>query len=117
MADADALYRFGASLPRTDAVVVRGRRKLRVKSLVYLAFSADEAVIGFGYPRLERDALVASAPDVFLLPRESDLRFSWVCARVVGLGQDEAEEFVLDAWDMVVPRFLARETREKLGRG
>lgn len=109
--DADAIYAWGASLPRTDAVVVHGRRKLRVGSMVYLALGADEQVMGFGYPKLEREALVASAPDVFHMPRSSDLRYSWAIARLDRLDADEARELVLDAWDMVVPRFLARQAR------
>lgn len=109
--DADVIYAWGASLPRTDAVVVHGLRKLRVGSMVYLALSTDERVMGFGYPKLEREALVASAPDVFLLPRATDLRYSWVLARIDRLDPGEARELVLDAWDMVVPRFLARQAR------
>lgn len=117
MADVDALYEFGAALPRTDAVVVHGRRKLRVKSLVYAALSTDETLMGFAYPRLERDALIASAPGVFSLPRASDMRFNWVLAQVAKLADDEAQEFVFDAWAMVVPRFLERETRLRMGFG
>ena len=109
--DAEAIYAWGAGLPRTDAVVVHGRRKLRVGSMVYLSLSADEHVMGFGYPKLEREALVASAPDVFTLPQGSDLRYNWVLTRLDRLDADEACELVLDAWDMVVPRFLARQTR------
>lgn len=107
----DEIYSWGAALARTDAVVVHGRRKLRVASMVYLSFDAAETVMGFGYPRLEREALVASAPDTFQMPRASDLRFNWVLARLDALDEDEARELVLDAWDMVVPRFLARQTR------
>ncbi len=109
--DPDTIYAWGARLPRTDAVVVHGRRKLRVGSMVFLALSNDERVMGFGYPRLERDALVASAPRVFLLPQASDLKYNWVCARLDRLDTDEALELVLDAWDLVVPRFLSRRTR------
>ncbi len=109
--DVEAIYAWGAGLPRTDAVVVHGRRKLRVGSMVYLSLSADERVLGFGYPKLEREALVASAPEIFHMPQGSDLRYNWVLARLDRLDADEACELVLDAWDMVVPRFLARQTR------
>ncbi len=107
----DTIYEWGAALPRTDAVVVRGRRKLRVGSMVYLSFDAEETVMGFGYPKLEREALVASAPHVFQFPRAGDMRFHWAVARLDALDEGEARELVLDAWDMVVPRFLARQTR------
>lgn len=49
------------------------------------------------------------------LPRASDLRYSWALARLDRLDADEARELVLDAWDMVVPRFLARQVRLTLG--
>lgn len=116
-ADPDAVYEFGAALPRTDAVVVHGRRKLRVKSLVYVALSRDETLMGFAFSRLEREALIASAPAVFSLPRESDLRFNWAVARLAGLAEDEARELVFDAWAMVVPRFLEREARLRMSFG
>lgn len=112
--DADAIYAWGARLPRTDAVVVHGRRKLRVGSMVFVALSADERVMGFGYPKLEREELVASAPEVFHLPRAADLRYSWALARLDRLDPDEARELVLDAWDLVVPRFLSRQVRLSL---
>jgi hypothetical protein len=42
-----------------------------VGSIVYVAFSRDEKIMGFAFPKEERDALVASEPDKFLLPRQS----------------------------------------------
>ena len=33
--------------------------------------------MGFGFPKEERDALVASEPDKFLLPEPSDMRYHW----------------------------------------
>ena len=60
---------FARTLERTDAVVVRGRRKLRVGSMVYASFSEDGRRMGFGYPKEERAALVASDPQTFFLPQ------------------------------------------------
>ena len=42
MTDADAVRRVGFALPRSYEVQVRGRWKLRVGQIVYVAFSADE---------------------------------------------------------------------------
>ena len=67
-----------ADLPRSYEVVVRGRIKFRVGQIVYVAFSKDETEIGFGFPREEREYLVASDPETFMMPGESDLRFQWV---------------------------------------
>ena len=98
-----------AAFERSYVAVVHGRIKLRVGRIVYVAFSRDEATMGFAFPKLERDGLVASAPDTFRLPRESDLRFNWVEARLDRLDPDEMRELVLDAWGMVVPAFLFRD--------
>ena len=94
------------ALPRTREVFVRDRRKFRIGSIVYAAFSADEARLGFGFPKEERDALVASDPGTYFLPRPSDLRFHWVCAHLDRLDDDLVRELVVDAWRMVVPRML-----------
>jgi hypothetical protein len=65
--------------------------------------------MGFAFPKEEREALVASDPDTFLLPGQNDLRFHWVVARMAALDADEMREIVLDAWRMVVPKSVARE--------
>jgi hypothetical protein len=65
--------------------------------------------MGFGYPKQERAALVASDPDLFFLPGESDLRFDWVCCHLARLDHGSMTELVTDAWRMVVPKFLARQ--------
>jgi hypothetical protein len=94
-------------LPRTEEHLIRDRIKFRVGKIVYLAFSRDETIMGFGYPREERDALIASAPTVFHLPRTSDLRFQWVQAWMAELAPELMEELVVDAWRMVVPKRVA----------
>ena len=99
---------LGAELERSYEVYVRGRLKFRVQQLVYVAFSLDERVMGFAFPKEERAALVASEPHKFQLPSESDLRFNWVHADLAALDRAEARELVVDAWRMVVPRKLSR---------
>jgi hypothetical protein len=98
-----------ARLPRSSEVLVRDRVKFRVGQIVYVAFSQDETEIGFAFPKEERAALVAARPDVFFLPRESELRFHWIEAWLDALDPDEMRELVLDAWRMVVPQRVARE--------
>ena len=98
-----------AGLPRSSEVLVRDRVKIRVGQIVYVAFSQDETEIGFAFPKEERAALVAARPEVFFLPRESELRFHWVEAWLDALDADEMRELVLDAWRMVVPQRVARE--------
>jgi hypothetical protein len=93
-----------AELPRAYEVLVHDRVKWRVGAIVFVAFSRDETVMGFGFPKSDRDMLIASDPEKFLLPRESDLRFNWVCARVAALDVVEMRELVVDAWRMVVPK-------------
>ncbi len=95
------------SLPRTTEHLVRDRVKFRVGQIVYIAFSRDETVMGFAYPKEERDALIASDPAKFHLPGPSDLRFNWVHAWTAALDEDEMRELVIEAWRMVVPKRVA----------
>src|SRR6185312_7270392 len=76
-------------LPRSYEVLVRGRVKFRVGQIVYVAFSHDEALMGFAFPKEEREALVASEPEKFLMPTGGDLRFNWVIVRLDALDVDE----------------------------
>ncbi|HUR50818.1 MAG TPA: MmcQ/YjbR family DNA-binding protein [Mycobacteriales bacterium] len=101
------------TLPRTTEHLIHDRVKLRVGAIVYVAFSRDETQMGFAFPREERDELVAAEPSVYLLPRESDLRFNWVVARLAALDEDTMEERVVDAWAMCVPKFLSRQQRDR----
>jgi hypothetical protein len=98
-------------LPRSYEVLVRDRIKFRVGQIVYLAFSHDETILGFGFPKEERDALIAAEPEKFLLPRTSDLRYSWCCVRLDRIDVGELREIVVDAWRMVVPMSLGARTR------
>jgi hypothetical protein len=96
-----------ADLPRSYEVLVRDRVKFRVGRIVYAAFSRDETVMGFGFPREERQALVESEPDKFLMPGAGDMRYQWVCARLEALDVDELRELLIDAWRMCVPKKVA----------
>ena len=44
--------------------------------------------MGFGFPKAERDGLIASDPETFFLPPTSDLRYQWVCAHLDRLDDD-----------------------------
>ena len=102
---------LGSELERSYEVYVRGRLKFRVKQIVYVAFSLDETVMGFAFPKEERAALVASEPHKFQMPSASDMRFSWVHTDLATLDPTEARELVVDAWRMVVPEKLSRAYR------
>jgi hypothetical protein len=103
-------------LPRSYEALVRDRVKFRVGRIVYLAFSRDETVMGFAFPKEEREALVASEPDKFMMPGPSDLRYHWVLVRLAAIDEREMHELVVDAWRMVVPRRVAAEHLAKRTR-
>lgn len=86
---------------------MRDRRKFRVGRLVFVSLSPDETLMGFGFPKEERDALVRSDPAKFLMPVRSDERYNWVRARLAELDVDEMRELVVDAWTMCVPKRVA----------
>lgn len=96
-----------APLPRSYEVVVRDRIKFRIGQIVYLAFSRDETVMGFAFPKEEREGLIASEPDKFMLPRPSDMRYNWVHVRLDAIDLVELRELVIDAWRMCVPKSVA----------
>jgi hypothetical protein len=95
------------SLPRSEEHLIRDYIKFRVGKIVYASISPDEQTMGFGFPKDQRDALIASEPAKFLLPRTSDLRYQWICARMAVLGADEMRELIIDAWRMCVPKKVA----------
>ncbi|MCF2529691.1 MmcQ/YjbR family DNA-binding protein [Yinghuangia soli] len=108
MAEIEDVRSLGTALERSYPVYVRGRLKFRVGQIVYVAFSLDETVMGFAFPKDERADLVASDPRKFRLPAESDLRFNWVHAILASLDPKEARELVVEAWRMVVPKKISR---------
>ncbi|GIF18034.1 hypothetical protein BJ973_009000 [Actinoplanes tereljensis] len=104
MVSVDDVRRVCRDLPRSSEHLIHDRVKFRVGAIVYVAFSRDETIMGFGFPKEERSALVAAEPQLFHLPRESDLRFNWVQAWLSELDEERMTELVLDAWRMVVPK-------------
>lgn len=109
MVTVDDARAIAARLPRSTEGVVRDSLRFRVGRIVYVAFQDDDTVMGFAFPKEERDALIASDPTKFLLPRESDLRFNWVCVRLDAIDEDELRELVVDAWRLCVPKKVAAE--------
>ena len=109
MVTIDDVRGVAARLPRSYEALVRDRVKFRVGRIVYLAFSRDETLMGFAFPKDERDALVASEPDKFMMPRPSDLRYNWVVVRLDAIDRAEMTEIVTEAWRMVVPKKVAAD--------
>jgi hypothetical protein len=99
--------RFASKLPRSTEALVGGRVKFRVGRIVYLSFSRDETVMGFAFPKEERDWLIGGTPNKFMQPQASDLRYNWVLVRLAAIDETEMRELVLDAWRMVVPKSVA----------
>jgi hypothetical protein len=109
LASIESVREVALSLPRSYEALVRDRVKFRVGRIVYLAFSRDESLMGFAFPKEEREALVASEPDKFLMPPPSDMRYHWVVVRLDTIDDAEMREIVIDAWRMVVPKRVAAE--------
>jgi hypothetical protein len=107
MVTIDAVRAAVAGLPRSYEVLVRDRVKFRVGRIVYLAFSRDETMMGFAFPKEEREALIASEPQKFLMPKRSDQRYNWVVVRLAAIDDAEMGEIVVSAWRMVVPKGVA----------
>jgi hypothetical protein len=123
MVTIEDVRRFAMTLPRTTEGLVGGRVKFYVGRIVYVSFSHDGSVMGFGFPKEERDWLVGGTPDKFMLPSASDMRYHWVLVRMAAIDAAEMRELVLDAWRMVVPKrvglaFMPRpDPGPRAGRG
>ncbi len=103
-----------AGLERSYEVLVRDRVKFRVGRFVYLAFSRDEQMMGFAFPKDERAGLVAGAPEKFLLPRAGDMRYNWLVVRLGAIDRVELRELVEEAWAMVVPKKMSSSYFERV---
>ena len=115
MATLDDVREIALALPRTTEHLIRDHTKFRVGRLVYASVSADEERMGFGFPKEERAALVASEPDKFMMPLRSDERYNWVRARLPVLDTDELRELLIDAWCMVVSKKAAADYLASVG--
>ena len=107
MASVEDVRAIAMSLPRTSEHLIRDHVKFRVGQIVYASVSPDEEQLGFGFPKEERAALVASRPETFMMPLPSDERYRWVRARLAALDVDELRELLIDAWYMVMPKTIA----------
>ena len=105
----DDVRPFALSLPRRTRRWSATGSSSGSGGIVFVAFSRDETLMGFGFPKEEREALVASEPDKFQMPKRSDMRYNWVVARLDALDLDEMRELVLDAWRMCVPKSVAAQ--------
>jgi hypothetical protein len=107
MVTIDDVRAIASKLPRSYEVLVGGRVKFRVGRIVFLSFSRDQTVMGFAFPKEEREWLIGGSPDKFMHPTTSDMRYHWVLARLAALEHEEMRGLVEDAWRMVVPRSVA----------
>ena len=108
MATIESVRALALTLPRSYEALVRDRVKFRVGRIVFLAFSRDEQEMGFGFPKEERTAMVAAEPEKFLMPAARDLRYNWLEVRLAAIDEDEMHDLVVDAWQMCVPKRVAR---------
>ena len=98
---------IATTLPRSYEALVRDEVRFRVGRIVYAGFDGAETIMGFAFPREEREVLVASEPDKFLLPRPSHMRYRWVCVRLDAIDVEELRELLVEAWRMCVPKKVA----------
>jgi hypothetical protein len=107
MVTAEDVRRFAGSLPRSEEHLIRDHVRFKVGRIVFVSISPDESVMGFGFPKEERAALVASEPEKFQMPSRSDERYHWVHVRLAAIDEAEMRELVVEAWRMVVPKRVA----------
>lgn len=114
MVTAEDVRAIALSLPRAYEALVRDRVKFRVGRIVFASLSPDETVLGFGYPREEREALIASEPEKFFWPLKSDMRYQWVRCWLSAIDEDELREILVNSWRMCVPKKVWAEYQASL---
>jgi hypothetical protein len=112
MVTVDHVRQYATTLPLTTEALVGGRVKFRVGRIVYLSFSKDGSVMGFAFPKEQRDWLVGGSPHKFMQPEPADLRYQWVQVRMAEIDEREMRELVIDAWRMVVPKRVAMAVQD-----
>ncbi|HWD55325.1 MAG TPA: hypothetical protein VG346_09380 [Acidimicrobiales bacterium] len=100
---------LATSLPRSHEALVRDQVRFLVGRIVYLGFSRDERLMGFAFPKEERQMLIASEPAKFMPPGTATRRLNWLVVRLEAIDPVERRELVLDAWAMVVPKSVSAE--------
>lgn len=103
----DDVLPLARSLPRSSEAYVRGQLKFRIGRIVWLAFSRDETIMEFAFPKEWRPYIVESEPHKFMLPRASDMRWNWVHVRLAALDEPEMRDLVVEAWRFCVPKSVA----------
>ena len=114
MITVDDVRRITSTLPRSYEVVVRDQIKFRVGQIVFVAFSRDETVMGVGFPKEERAAMVAAEPDKFMLPRKSDMRYNWIHVRLDAIDLEELRELVIEGGACACRKALRRQSFSRL---
>jgi hypothetical protein len=104
MVTIDDVRRIALGLPRAYEALVGDRVKFRVGRIVFLSVSPDETLLGFGFPKDERNAMIEAEPHKFVMPRKSDLRYNWLVLRMEAVDEPELRELIIDAWRMCVPK-------------
>jgi hypothetical protein len=117
MVTVDDIRRLTSTLPRSEEHLIRDRVKFRVGRIVYAAISRDETTMGCGFPKEEREAMIAAEPDKFFMPRVSDQRFNWIEVHLSAIDEQEMRELIVDAWRMAVPKRVAAAYALEAARG
>jgi hypothetical protein len=94
-------------LPRTTEHLIRDVVKFRIKSIVYCAVAPDEVVMGVGFPKEERAAIIEAEPHKFQMPSKVDERYNWIHVRLAAIDETELRELVVEGWRMCVPKFIS----------
>lgn len=109
MVTSDDVREIARGLPRTVERLVRDRVKFNVGRIVYLALSRDERTMGCGFPKEERDAVIAAEPHKFSMPSVGDQRYHWIHVDLAAIDRNELTELITDAWRMCAPKTVVRE--------
>ena len=105
MATEDDVRRLALSLPETTEKPWSGTPGWRVKdkSFVRIRSEAEGALVVFVADLDEKEALLASEPEVFFTTPHYD-GYPAVLVRLEAVGIDELEELITESWRLKAPK-------------
>jgi hypothetical protein len=105
----DTVRRIAQALPGAEEGTSYGTPGWRVRGKLFARLHDDGVVLVVRVPPGEREALLASEPDVFELRPHYEPYPQWVLVRLAAIDADELREVVTDAWREVAPKRLLAE--------
>jgi hypothetical protein len=108
MASLDDLRRLSLALPGAQEVTYKGEPWFNVGRKTFALYTRGRAILKLD--KGHQELLFEVRPETFAKCKVATVYWSWVALE--GVGADELEELVREAWTQIVPRKVSRPVLE-----